>query len=211
MLNSAANLLVNDRWEDALFRDNANFSSTNVNISGGAEKIDYYFSMGTEENNGYTVQSNFNRKTARLKVNATEIADIISIGGDVSYAKSNSQFVPLDGGTSYNNAFQWARNIAPIYPVFQYDENWNPILSNISTSGYAYDMGSFQSFPNGTTRGARNYGQGEHPLAHIEQSEVTNETDNFNTALRAKIDLPFDIKFQYISVSYTHLTLPTKA
>ena len=197
-LNSAATLLVDDRWEDALFRDNANFSSTNVNISGGAEKIDYYFSMGSEENNGYTVQSNFNRKTARLKVNATEIANIVSIGGDVSYAKSNSQFVPLDGGTSYNNAFQWTRNIAPIYPVYQYDENWDPILSNISNSGYAYDMGSFQSFPDGSTRGARNYGQGEHPLAHIEQSDVTNETDNFNTALRAKIDLPFDIKFEYI-------------
>ena len=197
-LNSSANLLVNDRWEDALFRDNANFTSTNVNISGGAEKIDYYFSMGTEDNNGYTVQSNFNRKTARLKVNATEIADIISLGGDVSYAKSNSQFVPLDGSSSYNNAFQWTRNIAPIYPVYQYDQDWNPIPSNISNSGYAYDMGSFQSFPNGTSRGARNYGQGEHPLAHIEQSVVTNETDNINTAVRAKIDLPFDIKFEYI-------------
>ena len=197
-LNSSANLLVNDRWEDALFRDNANFTSTNVNISGGAEKIDYYFSMGTEDNNGYTVQSNFNRKTARLKVNATEIADIISLGGDVSYAKSNSQFVPLDGSTSYNNAFQWTRNIAPIYPVYQYDQDWNPIPSNISNSGFAYDMGSFQSFPNGTSRGARNYGQGEHPLAHIEQSVVTNETDNINTAVRAKIDLPFDIKFEYI-------------
>ena len=197
-LNSSANLLVNDRWEDALFRDNANFTSTNVNISGGAEKIDYYFSMGTEDNNGYTVQSNFNRKTARLKVNATEIADIIRLGGDVSYAKSKSQFVPLDGSTSYNNAFQWTRNIAPIYPVYQYDQDWNPIPSNISNSGFAYDMGSFQSFPNGTSRGARNYGQGEHPLAHIEQSVVTNETDNINTAVRAKIDLPFDIKFEYI-------------
>ena len=204
-LNSSANLLVNDRWEDALFRDNANFTSTNVNISGGAEKIDYYFSMGTEDNNGYTVQSNFNRKTARLKVNATEIADIISLGGDVSYAKSNSQFVPLDGSSSYNNAFQWTRNIAPIYPVYQYDQDWNPILSNISNSGYAYDMGSFQSFPNGTSRGARNYGQGEHPLAHIEQSIVTNETDNINTAVRAKIDLPFDIKFQYILNYLTEL------
>jgi len=197
-LNPAANLLVNDRWEDALFRDNANFTSTNLNISGGAEKIDYYFSMGTEDNNGYTVQSNFNRKTARLKVNATEIADIISLSGDVSYAKSKSQFVPLDGSTSYNNAFQWTRNIAPIYPVYQYDQDWNPIPSNISNSGYAYDMGSFQSFPNGTTRGSRNYGQGEHPLAHIEQSVVTNETDNINTAVRTKIDLPFDIKFEYI-------------
>ena len=49
-------------------------------IFGGAEKIDYYFLLGTEENNGYTVQSNFNRKTARLKVNATEIADSNSTG-----------------------------------------------------------------------------------------------------------------------------------
>ena len=197
-LNPAANLLVNDRWEDALFRDDATFSSTNVNISGGAENVDYYFSMGSEENNGYTVQSNFGRESARLKVNATEIADVFSLGGDVSYSKTNSQFIPLDGGTSYNNAFQWTRNIAPIYPVYQYDENWNPVLSNISNSGFAYDMGSFTSFPDGTSRGPRYYGQGEHPLAHIEQSIVTNQTDNFNAAIRAKIDLPFDIKFEYI-------------
>lgn len=197
-LNSSANLLVNDPWEAALFRDNANFSSTNVNISGGAEKIDYYFSMGTEDNNGYTVQSNFKRKTARLKVNASEIADVVQLGVDVSYAKSNSQFVPLDNSTFYNNAFQWARNIAPIYPVYAYDQDWNPLPSNISSSGYAYDMGNFVSFPDGTTRGSRNYGAGEHPLAHIEQSVVTQETDNFNSAVRAKIDLPFDIKFEYI-------------
>lgn len=204
-LNPNASLLVNDRWEDALFRDNATFSSTNVNIAGGSENIDYYFSIGSEENNGYTVQSNFARETARLKVNATEIADIITLGGDVSYTKSNSQFVPLDGGTSYNNAFQWVRNIAPIYPVYQYDENWNPISSNISNSGFAYDMGSFQSFPDGTSRGPRNYGQGEHPLAHIEQSEVTNQSDNINAALRAKIDLPFDIKFEYILNNLTQI------
>ena len=59
-------------------------------------------------------------------------------------------------------------------------------------------MGSIQNLSDGTIRGPRYYGQGEHPLAHIEQSDVTNETDNFNTALRAKIDLPFDIKFEYI-------------
>ena len=177
-LNSSANLLVNDRWQDALFRDNATFNSTNINISGGGENIDYYLSMGSEDNKGYTVQSNFERKTARLKVNASEIAEIVTIGADVSYAKSNSQFVPLDGTGSYNNAFQWTRSIAPIYPVYQYDQNWDPILSNLSTSGYAYDMGQTQVFSDGTSRGPRQYGVGEHPLAHIEQSVVTNETDN---------------------------------
>ena len=197
-LNSSANLLVNDRWQDALFRDNATFNSTNINISGGGENIDYYLSMGSEDNKGYTVQSNFERKTARLKVNASEIAEIVTIGADVSYAKSNSQFVPLDGTGSYNNAFQWTRSIAPIYPVYQYDQNWDPILSNLSTSGYAYDMGQTQVFSDGTSRGPRQYGVGEHPLAHIEQSVVTNETDNFNTALRTKVDLPFGIQFEYV-------------
>jgi hypothetical protein len=67
LLNPAANLLVEDYWEDSLFRDSADFKSTNLNISGGSENVDYYFSLGTEENNGYTVRSNFNRHSTRPK------------------------------------------------------------------------------------------------------------------------------------------------
>ncbi|MFH4967052.1 SusC/RagA family TonB-linked outer membrane protein [Gaetbulibacter sp. M240] len=202
-LNSAANLLVNDRWEDALFRDNATFSSTNLNISGGSEDIDYYFSIGTEENNGYTVRSNFKRKTARLKVNSSKIAEIISLSGDVAYAKSNSQAVPatLDGGvptTNFANAFFWTRRIAPIYPVYQYDQNWNPIPNPNNPSGIAYDFGVPQNFPDGSSRGPRNYAPGEHPLAVIENTIEANERDNFNGALRAKIDLPLGFKFEYV-------------
>ena len=203
-LNNAAKLLVNDRWNDALFRDSANFTSKNLNISGGAENIDYYFSLGTEENNGYTVRSNFKRHTARLKVNATKIAEIISLGGEVSYAKSNSQAVPStfnnDGtpGSFFANAFFWSRRIAPIYPVYQYDQNWNPIPNPNNPSGFAYDFGSPQTFADGSTRGPRNYAVGEHPLAVIENRIETNERDNFNTALRGKVDLPLGIQFEYI-------------
>ncbi|TXE09824.1 SusC/RagA family TonB-linked outer membrane protein [Seonamhaeicola algicola] len=203
-LNTSANLLVNDRWEDALFRDNASFSSTNLNISGGSENIDYYFSLGTEENNGYTVRSNFKRHTTRLKVNATNIAEIITLSGDVAYAKSKSQAVPstVDAAgvptTNFANAFFWNRRIAPIYPVYQYDENWNHILNPNNPNGYAYDFGQPQNFANGTSRGPRNYAPGEHPLAVIENTEETNDRDNFNAALRAQVDLPFGFKFQYV-------------
>ena len=203
-LNSAAKLLVNDSWNDALFRDAATFKSTNINISGGSEDINYYFSLGTQTDNGYTVGSSFKRHTARLKVNSKKIANIVSLSGDVSYAKSNSQNVASTvdaNGTptsSFANAFFWNRRIAPIYPVFQYDENWNPILNKNNPGGIAYDFGQTQVFPNGTTRGPRNYAPGEHPLAVIENSTDTNERDNFNGALRAKIDLPVDIKFEYV-------------
>lgn len=198
-LNSNANLLVNDRWEDALFRDAASFNSTNLNISGGSEDITYYFSLGTQTDNGYTIGSSFERHTARLKVNAKKIANIVSLSGDVAYSKSYSQTVPSDGTGSFNNAFSWTRRIAPIYPVFQYDENWNPIVNANNPSGFNYDFGNVQVFPSGATRGPRNYAPGEHPLAVIENTTETNERDNFNAALRAKIDLPFGIKFEYVA------------
>ncbi|MGB2172145.1 MAG: SusC/RagA family TonB-linked outer membrane protein [Flavobacteriaceae bacterium] len=203
-LNSNATLLVNDLWEDALFRDAADFTSTNLSISGGSENIDYYLSLGTENNNGYTVRSNFKRHTARLKVNVAKIANIVNISGDVSYAKSKSQAVPStfdangNPSTFFSNAFSWARRIAPIYPVYRYDQNWDHILEPNNPSGYAYDFGSPQVFDDGTSRGPRNYAIGEHPLAVIENTVETNEKDNFNSALRAKIDLPHNIKFEYV-------------
>ena len=214
-LNTAASLMVNERWEDALFRNDANFTSTNINISGGEENIDYYFSLGTEENNGYTVRSNFKRHTARLKVNVTEIANSISLGGDVSYTKSNSQAVPStfnnDGtpGTFFSNAFFWTRRIAPIYPVYQYDKDWRPVLNPNNPSGYAYDFGSPQTFADGSKRGPRNYAVGEHPLAVIENTTETNERNNFNFALRAKIDLSNELKFEYIVNYLTEIDLET--
>lgn len=204
LLNSSANLLVNDRWEDALFQDNATFSSTNVNISGGSNDMTYYFSLGRDENNGYTVGSSFKRTSARLNLTSSKILNVLSLSGNVAYAKSDSQAVPstFDAdnapSTNFSNSFFFNRRIAPIYPVFKYDQNWNPIPNPNNPSGFAYDFGEVQIFPDGSSRGPRNYATGEHPLASIENTIETNERDNFNGSFRAKLDLPFDIKFEYV-------------
>ncbi|WP_348746949.1 SusC/RagA family TonB-linked outer membrane protein [Tenacibaculum sp. 190524A02b] len=203
-LNSSATLLVNDKWEDALFRDAATFHSNNISLSGGSEDVTYYLSLGSETNNGYTVRSSFERHSARLKATSAKIFDAVTLSGDVAYAKSESQAVPSTltaagvPTTNFANAFFWNRRIAPIYPVYQYDENWQPILNPNNPSGFAYDFGSPQFFPNGTSRGARNYAVGEHPLAVIENTIETNVRDNFNGGLRAKIDLPWDFQFEYV-------------
>ncbi|MBE7648978.1 SusC/RagA family TonB-linked outer membrane protein [Tenacibaculum finnmarkense] len=203
-LNSSANLLVNDKWEDALFRDAAIFHSNNFSLSGGSEDITYYLSLGTETNNGYTVRSSFKRNTARLKASSSKIYDVLTISGDVSYANSKSQAVPStfnangNPSTNFSNAFFWTRRIAPIYPVYQYDANWNPILNPNNPNGLAYDFGAPQFFPNGKARGARGYAVGEHPLAVIENTTEENVRDNFNGGLRAKLDLPLEFQFEYV-------------
>ena len=204
VFNPNAKLLVNDRWADALLRDNAEFNATNLNISGGSKNIDYYFSLGTEENNGYTLRSNFKRHTARVKVNATKIADILSFGGDISYANSSSQGVPstldVNGNPAsfFSNSFFWLRRIAPIYPVYKYDKDWKPVPDANNPSGVAYDFGAPQVFDDGSRRGPRNYAVGEHPLAVVNNTDVINETDNFNSAFRAKIELPYGFQFEYV-------------
>jgi len=203
-LNSAAVLQVNDRWEDALFRDAATFYSNNISLAGGTDDVTYYLSLGSETNNGYTVRSSFERHSARLKASSAKIFDVLTLSGDVAYAQSESQAVPSTltaagvPTTNFSNAFAWTRRIAPIYPAFQYDENWNPILDSSTPSGLAYDFGTPQFFPDGSSRGARNYAVGEHPLAVIENTIETNIRDNFNGGLRGKIDLPLDIKFEYV-------------
>lgn len=203
-LNSAAVLQVNDKWEDALFRDAATFHSNNISLSGGSNDVTYYLSLGTETNNGYSVRSNFKRHSARLKATSAKIFDAVTLSGDVAYARSSSQAIPstLDANgaptTFFSNTFQWTRRIAPIYPVFQYDKDWNPIFDPNTPSGLAYDFGTPQIFSDGSSRGARQYAVGEHPLAVIENTIETNERDNFNGGMSAQIDLPFDIKFKYV-------------
>ncbi|MBI9057999.1 MAG: SusC/RagA family TonB-linked outer membrane protein [Labilibaculum sp.] len=214
-LNSSANLLVKDKWEDALFRDHATFQSHNFNISGGSDDITYYLSLGTETNNGYTVRSSFKRHTARLKASSAKIFNVLTLNGDVSFASSESQAVPatfdVNGipTTSFANAFFWNRRIAPIYPVYQYDESWNPIQDPNNPNGLAYDFGVPQFFPDGSSRGARNYAVGEHPLAVIENTVEINKTENFNGGLRAKVDLPLGVKFEYVMNYLTQSTQET--
>ena len=203
-LNPSAVLQVEDYWDDALFRDDADFTSTNLNISGGSDNIDYYFSLGHEDNNGYTIKSNFKRNTTRLKLSSSDIANFITLEGDVSYTNSKSRAVPstLSGSTPttfYQNSFAWSRRIAPIFPVFKYDQNWSPIADPNNPSGFAYDFGAPQVFADGSSRGPRQYAVGEHPLAVIENTIETTKRETLTSGLRAKLDLPYGIMFEYVA------------
>jgi TonB-linked SusC/RagA family outer membrane protein len=69
-LNPSARLIYGDDldWTRDLMRDGVR-KDYSVNFSGGADKSDYFFSMGYLKETGYTIRSDFERFTARLNMN----------------------------------------------------------------------------------------------------------------------------------------------
>ena len=59
-------------------------------------------------------------------------------------------------------------------------------------------FGQPQVFADGTIRGPRQYAVGEHPLAVIENT-IAAKRETLTTGLRAKFDLPYGIKFEYLA------------
>ncbi|WNM19071.1 SusC/RagA family TonB-linked outer membrane protein [Flavobacterium capsici] len=123
-------LKYDEDWSDYLFGDGF-FTQTNLAVSGGNENTSHYFSLGYEKNDGYVVNSGFEKITSRLKVD-TKISDKFKIGANFGYAHTTQDYLDgYDGGTTYSSPFYWIRAVAPIYPVRAYDFAGNPIINSL--------------------------------------------------------------------------------
>jgi len=131
-------LKYNEDWSDYLFGDGF-FTQTNLGISGGNENTTHYFSLGYEKNDGYVVNSGFEKITTRLKLDA-KINETFKVGANVGYAHTNQKYLDgYTGGNTYSSPFYWVRAVAPIYPVMAYDFDGNPILNQ--SGQHLYDDG----------------------------------------------------------------------
>lgn len=93
-------------------------------ISGDAasEKGSYFFSVGYLDEKGYVNTSDFNRLTGRANVSITPkswITTGFTLSG--SHQVANSTTGDADNYLKFNNPFNYARNVAPIYPVYLHD------------------------------------------------------------------------------------------
>ena len=109
-----------DDWQNDPF-DNGTRQEYNINISGGNDKTQAYASLGYLKDEGYMVGSGFDRVSARVKVDQN-IGKHFRIGGNIAYA--NTKMTEFgDTGSNYSNIFMFSQNIAPIYPIYMYDES----------------------------------------------------------------------------------------
>ncbi|MDX9769697.1 MAG: TonB-dependent receptor [Tenuifilaceae bacterium] len=102
-----------------------------VSADAATENSNYFFSLGYLDEQGYVRSSDYERLTARTNVTVTPkkwMKAGLNISG--SHQVSNNTNGSADSHTTYANPFFFARNIAPIYPVYLHDQ---------TTGEYIYD------------------------------------------------------------------------
>ncbi len=121
------------------------------NLSGNAsnEKSDYYFSAGYLNEQGYVKNADFERLSARANINLKPTKWFktgLSVAG--THQKSNKTNGSSTG--SYTNPFNYARNMAPIYPIHLHDMETGEYL--LADGQRQYDSGDLYGRPQNNAR-----------------------------------------------------------
>ena len=171
-LNPNAKLLYRDNWLTEPF--STGFRNEDViTISGGGDKTNYYMSAGFLTDEAYIPSSDFQRFTGRAKIEQT-VTPWFKTGFNIAYAKVLMNSPWAEGrASSYANLFMFAQGIAPIYPIWQYDQTTGkPIVDAAGNRVYDY----------GVTMGNRPYGSNTNPLSSLVNDVNNLDIDN-TTAL----------------------------
>lgn len=191
-LNPAATLLYNDfDWYEPMTRAGKR-TDANVSLSGRNDKSDYYVSLGYLNDQGFIIGSDFKRFNARMNVNA-QIKPWLRSGLNLSGVFSNvnnASDAATGNGASFVNAFSFARNIGPIYPVRAFDAAGQPVFNNLTNEQW-YDYGLH---PGALTRP-----QGASPGRHVLYETLLNQNISRRNQLGARsfVEVKFlkDFKF----------------
>ncbi|MFT7899643.1 SusC/RagA family TonB-linked outer membrane protein [Tenacibaculum ascidiaceicola] len=119
-LNPNASLLYNDfDWEGAVTRTGIR-RNIDLSYQGKSDKADFYASLGYLNEEGYLINSDYQRITARVNVNY-QAKDWLKLGANISGALTEGNQSNLGGSNSFRNPFRFTRNMGPIYPVYAHD------------------------------------------------------------------------------------------
>lgn len=138
-------------WQDLMLKDGI-IQSNNVSISGGADKMDYYFSVSNDRNTGIIDQiDGFERLGSRLNVNV-DAKEWLTLGVNVGYSRFTSD-EPRDRNNAQNpframldyNGYETEFVLEPD-GTRKLDANGNPIY-NPTHSGFPV-RGALLSEPN---------------------------------------------------------------
>ncbi|MDR0828825.1 MAG: SusC/RagA family TonB-linked outer membrane protein [Prevotellaceae bacterium] len=196
---------VPENWAKNIFHTGKKYEAT-VKFSGGSEKTTYYTSVGFLNDEGYYIQSDFKRFTARSNLDF-EPKKWLKGNLNIAYAYA-TQDAPGQGD-NMNNGFQYVNGIPPIYPVYQHyneaegtiqkDPIYDPIIG-----GPAYDYGMYEGW-------GRAFGTGINPAGALRLDKLHSENHqlSINSSFTVEFykDLQFiaNIGFLYYGQDYSEL------
>jgi len=131
-----------ENWEDYAFQ-NSTRNEVNLRIGGGDENTNYFTSVGYLKDVGYSINSDYERISARLNV-THQAKDWLSGGVNIGYSRGETN----NGGQSDDSGsiFWFVDNIPPIYPLFLRDDEGNKIPDQFYPGQSVFDYGEGRGF-----------------------------------------------------------------
>ncbi|WP_333877579.1 SusC/RagA family TonB-linked outer membrane protein [Flavobacterium sp.] len=117
-------------WQKAIFNDGARRYLHELSLSGGSEMSNYYFSFGTQEQEGIVMTdiSKYQKKNIRLN-SSHKVKDWLTIGQTLGYTHQKTIGIG-NTNSEYGGPLSSAINLDPTTPIVETD----PIIAN----GIAY-------------------------------------------------------------------------
>lgn len=183
-------------WEDYAFQNSAR-NEVNVKFGGSSGKTNYYSSVGYLKDNGYIVNSDYKRLSARLNL-SQEIKSWLNASVNFGYGRSETN----NNGQSEDSGsiFWFVDNMPSIYPLFMRDANGQFVEDPIF-GGNQYDYG---------TNYARGFGALTNAIADATYDILRNKRDELNGSANLNFkflkDFVFENRFgaQYFADNYVN-------
>lgn len=186
--NPNAKLLYQDNWKKSLFKPALRREAT-IGVNASGEQVKSYTSLNYLDDKGYLISSGFERFGIRSNVDYA-ITPKLKLTSALSYTYSKQDFGETGG---FSNPFQFARNIAPFYPVYLRDDNYQRLYD--AGGNPLYDYGDGQG-PNGATR---SYAVFETPVGNLQKdkSQTVSNISNVNLGLNYEIIKGLDFTYNF--------------
>jgi len=170
-------------WFDAIQRQGYRQNHT-LSISGGGENTSLFFSTGYLKEEGYIIESEFERLTTRLRVDF-EANDWLTLGSNVNLSLSDQGGVGGAGSGNIVNPFGFAKDIGSIYPVWVVDNE---------SGNFALDAQGKRLFDRG--EGYREFGISPRPFnprRHAIEEAILNDIFDRENGYGARNYLDFSV------------------
>ena len=136
MVRPDAQAAWNEKWMDALQRDDALRHEHQLAINGGTDKTKYMFSLGYLNEEGILVSTGFQRYNARANVNS-KITHWFQANANLSLSNSVQNFSDYSG-SSTSNVWYSAQFVSPLFPVYIKDMQGNSVLDEFGNRQLDY-------------------------------------------------------------------------
>ncbi|GAB3991249.1 TonB-dependent receptor [Spirosoma daeguense] len=173
--NDANGNPIDTKWYDLIYRQGVSHSH-NLNVSGGSENTNYYFSVGYTDQQGIIRRNDFSRMNVLFNVDS-KLGKRVTIGGKIAYSNEKNLSAGTSGslnGEAFNTAGLGRVGLVlpPLLSPYNNDGTYN---LNGSAIGFANNViGTSISYPN------------PQPMLDLNRSNTMNDHIQSNAYLQFK-------------------------